>query len=424
MNLDYPYHEILLPDTEGEAVESASLSESLKLNAPTLASRTRNPHPKGWEPGVRFDANDVRFITTDVLPALEGEPDFAQAITDMGIEIPVGYRVRIAEMKYDPVAWTRDDDSQTLAVTKPVWRYRFVIEPDTSAPTVDGIAILNSLKRNSRSQKTLQGDNTLVVNINDTQVGKDAGGGTEALIERMDRFLSLAEARISDDRKILGDLVINLGGDLVEGCSIYPNQQWQIDLDMRGQIRTMTGMLLHSIDRLAPHFNRVRVVAVPGNHGENRYNGKRNNRHDNFDQLVAEAAALAVERDDKLSHVSFNIAYEEPALTTDIQGHIYALTHGSIYGKGGGNDPTTKAYNWYKNMAAAHHPVGDSVVLVGNHFHHEVVRNFGTLLFVQNPAMDGGSPEFADYSGQDAPPGMATWVVTPETRFTGYEVLR
>jgi hypothetical protein len=358
------------------------------------------------------------------LPTLEGEPDFAAAITEMGIDIPVGYRVRIAEMKYDPMAWTRETTDQTLAVTKPVWRYRFVVEPDTSAPTVDGIAVLNSLKRNSRSQKAVSGENTMVFNINDTQTGKDAGGGTEALIERLDNFFALAETRITENHKFTGDGVLFLGGDLVEGCSIYPNQMWQIDMDMRAQIRTTTGIILNFLDRVATQFPRFRVMAVPGNHGENRYNGKRNNRHDNFDQLVAEAAAMAAERDKKLSHVAFNIAYDQPALTMDIQGHIYALTHGSIYGKGKGGGPDEKAYNWYKNMAAAHNPVGDATVLVGNHYHHEVIRNFGQLLFVQNPAMDGGSPEFEDYSGMSADPGMSTWFVTPDNRFTGYEVLR
>ena len=400
------------------------LSESLKTPPPTLATRIRSPHPKGWEPGIRFDENSVRYVTTDILPTLEGEPDFAKAIEDMGIEIPAGYRVRIAEMRFDPAAWTREDENQKYAVTKPAWRYRFVIEPDTSAPSVDGIAILNSLKRKSTSQNRISGANTLVLNINDLQTGKDAGGGTEALIERVDHFLTLAEERISADKKNIGDLVILLGGDLVEGCSIYPNQNWQIDMDMRAQIRTTTGILLHSLDRLATKFETARVVAVPGNHGENRFNGKRNNRHDNFDQLCAEATAMAATRDPKLEHVNFNIAYEEPALTTDIQGHIYAVTHGSIYGKGNGGSPDVKAYNWYKNMAAAHHPVGDATVLVGNHYHHELIRNFGQLLFVQNPAMDGGSPEFADYSGQDAAPGMSSWIVTPESRFTGYEVLR
>lgn len=409
---------------ETDSVLVVNLSESLKIPPPTLVSRSRGSHPKGWEPGVKWDSNEVRYVTTDILPTLEGEPDFAQAIKDMGIEVPAGYRVRIAEMRFDPVAWTRETPDQKFATTKPAWRYRFVIEPDVSAPVVDGIAVLNSLKRKTGSLKPVTGDNTLVLNINDLQTGKDAGGGTEALIERMDNFLTLAEERISADKKNLGELVIMLGGDLVEGCSIYPNQNWQIDLDMRGQIRTTTGILLHSLDRLATRFDKVRVIAVPGNHGENRFHGKRNNRHDNFDQLCAEATAIAATRDSKLEHVNFNISYDQPALTADIQGHIYAVTHGSVYGKGNGGDPATKAYNWYKNMAAAHHPVGDATVLVGNHFHHEVIRNFGTLLFVQNPAMDGGSPEFEEYSGQSAPSGMSSWIVTPETRFTGYEVLR
>jgi hypothetical protein len=178
------------------------------------------------------------------------------------------------------------------------------------------------------------------------------------------------------------------------------------------------------LDRLATKFPTARVIAVGGNHGENRQNGKRVNRHDNFDQLVAESTALAAGRDTALQHVGFNIAYDEPALTGDIRGHIYAVTHGSIYGKGQGAGPDQKAYNWYKNMAAAHNPIGDAVVLVGNHYHHEVIRNFGTLLFVQNPAMDGGSAYFSEYSGMEAAAGMASWVVSEDCRCTGYEVLR
>ena len=116
------------------------LTEYLKTAPPTLATRTRGSHPKGWEPGIRFELNDVRYITTDILPTLEGEPDFAKAITEMGIEIPDGYRVRIAEMKYDPAAWHRDESTQKYAVTRPIWRYRFVVEPDTTAASVDKIS--------------------------------------------------------------------------------------------------------------------------------------------------------------------------------------------------------------------------------------------------------------------------------------------
>jgi hypothetical protein len=402
-----------------------SLADRLAPKQPTFANRLRVVTPKGWEPGVKFDSSSVQYVTTEAVGTLEGEPEWREAITAMGVTIPDGYRVRIAEMKFDPAAWTRDSDDQKLAVTKPVWRYRFIVEPaPVTSTSIDGIEILNALKRSPKTKRRMSGDGTLVLNLNDTQIGKDAGGGTDATIERVDNYFHLAAQRAKEVRNQVGDLVILLGGDLVEGCSIYPNQSFQIDRDRRAQIRTMTGIVLDMLDRFAPEFPTVRVLAVPGNHGEHRLQGKRVNRHDNDDQLVAEAAAMAAERDQKLSHVAFNIAYEEPAVTADIQGHILAVTHGSVYGKTGTGSPALKAYSWFKNMAAGRYPAGDASILVGNHFHHDVITNFGSLLFIQNPAMDGGSPEFADYSGTDCAPGMSTWLMTQQSRFTGYEVLR
>lgn len=398
-----------------------SLADRVKHPPVEQPRRTRSTHPKGWEPGIRWDGV-LQSITTDVLPTLEGEPDWRGALNDMGIEVPNGYRVRISEMRYDPVAWTRDSPDQKYATTAPAWRYRFVIEPDSSVDTIDGVEILNRLKRAPKPRKKLTGDSTFVLNLNDTQMGKSAGGGTEATLERLDRYFDLAAARAKEVGS--SDLVILLGGDLVEGCSIFPNQSFEIDSDRRTQIENTTAVLLDMLDRLAPLFETVRVLAVPGNHGEHRINGKRVNRHDNDDQLVAQAAATAAQRDPALQHVTFIIAQDEPALTIDIQGHILALTHGSVYGKMTGATPAAKAYSWFKNMAAGRHPVGDADILVGNHFHHQIIVDYGTLLFVQNPAMDGGSPFFTDYAGTEAESGMASWVMTRESRMKGYEVLR
>lgn len=408
---------------------SLSLAERLEPTMPTFAQRLRSPAPKGWEPGVKFAASGEQIITSEAVGTLEGEPSWREAITDMGLSIPEGMRVRVAEMKYDPAAWHRDEGSEpgTQAYTAPIWRYRFIVEPETvtvESLSVDGVEILNNLKRSKRTPRKLSGAGTMVLNLNDTQIGKTAGGGTEATLERLDKYFDLAKERIKDNRKQIGNLVILLGGDLVEGCNIFPNHSFQIDRDRRAQIRTMTAVVLDMLDRLAPEFENCSIMATPGNHGENRANGKRVNRHDNDDQLVAEAAATAAGRDPKLEHVNFNIAFDEPALTMDIQGHILALTHGSVYGKSGTGSPALKAYGWFKNMAASRHPVGDATILVGNHFHHDVITNFGNLLFVQNPAMDGGSPEFADYSGSDCAPGMSTWIMNEQSRMTGYEVLR
>lgn len=404
------------------------LSDYLANRPVPAPSKPRYSAPKGWEPGVRFTSDNIQEITTDAIGMLEGEPDWKSAVEEMGLTIPDGYRVRLVEMRFDPGAWTREDPEQKYATTKPIWRYKFAVEPLPleAQNAIDGIEILNSLTRAKKPARKVKnsGNASLTMNINDTQIGKDAGGGTEATIERLDRYFDMAQEKARELKRTAGDLVLLLGGDLVEGCNIYPNQSFQIDRDRRAQIRTMTGITLNLLDRLAPEFETVRVFAVPGNHGEHRANGKRVNRHDNDDQLVAEAVATAAERDPALSHVSFVIAYDEPAVTADIQGHILALTHGSVYAKSGSGSPSEKALRWYRNMAGAHHPVGSADILVGNHFHHEVVANYGSMLFVQNPAMDGGSPEFADYSGTDCPPGMATWLMTPESRFTGYDILR
>ena len=401
-----------------------SLFKKLQRTEPVQPVRVRADHPKGWEPGIKFTADDQQTITTSAMPKLDGDDDYRSVVESIIGTLPEGYQIRLVEARYDEAAWTRTDADQKYATTKPVWRYRFAVEPYVASQSVDGVAILNALKRSKPKGIKPSGDGTLVLNLNDTQIGKDAGGGTEATLERLDHYFDLAVERAKEVSRGVDDLVLLLGGDLVEGCSIYPNQSFQIDLDRRAQIRTMTGVLLDMLDRLAPEFNKVRVLAVGGNHGEHRLNGKRVNRHDNDDQLVAEGAAMAAERDPKLAHVAFTIAYEQPALTMDIQGHILALTHGSVYGKSASGAPATKAYNWFKNMAASRHPVGDADILVGNHYHHEIITNFGNLLFVQNPAMDGGSPEFADYSGTDCAPGMATWVMNKQSRLTGYEVLR
>ena len=129
-------------------------------------------------------------------------------------------------------------------------------------------------------------------------------------------------------------------------------------------------MILHGLDELAPLFAEVVVLVVGGNHGENRIDGNKVNRSDNDDCLVFENAAQAAARDDRLGPCpSFVIAQGEPAKTLDINGWVYATTHGQAFGKGAGR-PEQKAHNWYKGQAGGRFPAGDADVLVSHHYHH------------------------------------------------------
>jgi hypothetical protein len=219
-----------------------------------------------------------------------------------------------------------------------------------------------------------------------------------------------------------GRLVIIGGGDIIEGCTIYQNQPHEIDMDRRGQVKAMTALILDGLDRLAPLFEQVTVLAVGGNHGENRINGNRTTRHDNDDCLVFENAAVAAERDPRLQHVNFVIAQDEPAKTLDVHGWVLATTHGQAFGKGAGT-PEVKAHNWYKGQAAGHQPAGDAHLLISHHYHHYSVRDWGACQWVQTPANDGGSPQHTDLTGEHAASGMLSWVMTPQRRYVDEHIL-
>lgn len=297
---------------------------------------------------------------------------------------------------------------------------------------IDAVGILARFQYSSARKPFVSGvtdgDGAFVLSINDTQLGKNEGGGSVATLERMNKYTLMAEQRIEELRaagRKLGTLVILGGGDIVEGCTIYPNQSYNLDLDRRGQINASVAMILSIIDHLARGFDRVIVLAARGNHGENRINGNRTTLYDNDDTLVFEMAKLATDRDDQLSHVEYVIAQDEPGVYVDVAGWRLATTHGDVYGKGvAGATQDKKAHAWFKNMAAGRDPLGLADVLITHHFHHDKMSDWGACLWRQTPAQDGGSEYFRQTTGEYSLPGMLTFVMTPDERYRDEAVLR
>ncbi|WP_079133333.1 hypothetical protein [Streptomyces sp. FXJ1.172] len=220
----------------------------------------------------------------------------------------------------------------------------------------------------------------------------------------------------------MGRLVILGGGDIVEGCTIYPNQAYEIDGDRRAQVRNAVTFVLDGLDRLAPLFRDATVLVVGGNHGERRIGSSRTTCSDNDDCAVFEHAARAAERDRRLAHVRFSIADAEPAETLAVHGWILGIAHGHVFARGTGSTEQ-KAYRWYSGQAAGHLPAGDCDLLVTHHYDHFAARDWGGCFWVQTPAMDGGSPHFTDATSQGADPGMLSWVMTPEKRAVDVQIL-
>lgn len=324
--------------------------------------------------------------------------------------------------------WSRDLEQMLWKHT-----YWFGVKKKTEQITeevVDPVALLKELNTPpvKKEKLNLTGTpSTFVLDWADWQYAKLEGGGTAGLIERLNSAFDAAVERINELRSIgrkLDELVIFGGGDMVEGCVIYPNQSYEIDGNRRQQVRGVAAIIIQALLKLAPMFESVKVVAIPGNHGEHRINGNRTTIGDNDDLLVFEIAQVACESNPALSHVKFEIAEKEISVTTEVRGWTYGITHGDVFGKGSGMGVRNKVFNWFRTMAANRHPVGKSDVLLTHHFHHDAMEDWGATLWVQSPTMDGGSHYFREATGHDTKPGMNSWVVTETERLQDKQILR
>jgi hypothetical protein len=321
--------------------------------------------------------------------------------------------------------WSRDLNEM---LWKHSYSYAIRRKRHVESHLIDPIAILAALPAANTPVAAPEGlSSSFVLDWADWQYAKAEGGGTDGLVARLHSAFEAAGVRVAELRSIgrkLDELVIIGGGDMIEGCVIYPNQSYGIDGNRREQIRGTVTLILYGLRKLAPLFESVRVVVVPGNHGEHRINGNRTEIGDNDDLLVFEMAAVACQSDPAMSHVSFEIAERELSITTDIRGWVYGVTHGDVFGRGSGTGIRNKVFNWFKTMAANRHPVGMSDVLLSHHFHHDAMEDWGNTLWVQSPTMDGGSHYFKEFSGHDTKHGMNSWVVTETERLQDKQILR
>lgn len=321
-------------------------------------------------------------------------------------------------------------------------RYKFKTErfsPEDEEDQIDPVGILAQLRAQTpwmgvpspANVGTEREDSAFVISINDIQLGQAYNGGSQATIEQFYDYIAKVKERILDlisgGRK-LSTLVIIGGGDLIEGCVIYPNQSFSLDLNRKQQVEGVIALLLHVFDELAQWFFKVIVVAARGNHGENRIGGKYTTLDDNDDTHVFEMVRLALARDPKMQHIEWTIAESEAGVAVKVFDWVLATTHGDVYAKGvTGATIDKKAHNWMKNMALGRERfglLGQADVLITHHFHHDKMSDWGSCLWRQTPSQDRGSPYFEQATGEYSAPGMLTFVMTESIRYTDERVIR
>ena len=242
--------------------------------------------------------------------------------------------------------------------------------------------------------------------IGDTQYGKDAGGGTEATINRVLRGIEESVDRhkelLKSGRKI-GTVVLPQLGDCIEGSTSQNGKVLgRSDLGVTQQVRIGRRILMAWVKAFAPLCEELWIPVVPGNHDE-PHRIMMIDPTDSWQIEVVSAVQDACAENPALSHVKFYYPNPDHAtLAIDLGGTTLGMAHGH-QGKDMGK--------WLHGQATGRTPVGQADVLLTGHFHHFRADQIGPRLWIQVPAMDGGSAWFRDKSGLESPTGLVSLVV-------------
>jgi predicted phosphodiesterase len=242
--------------------------------------------------------------------------------------------------------------------------------------------------------------------IGDTQYGKDAGGGTEATVVRVMNAIDEAVNRHKELLKIgrnIGTVVLPQLGDCIEGSTSQNGKVLgRSDLGVTQQVRIGRRVLMAWVKAFAPLCEELIIPVVPGNHDET-HRIMMTDPTDSWQIDIVSAVQDACAENPALSHVKFYYPNPDHAtLAIDLGGTTIGMAHGHQAKDMG---------KWISGQATGRTPVGQADVLLTGHFHHFRADQIGPRLWIQVPAMDGGSAWFRDKSGLESPTGIVSLVV-------------
>ena len=392
----------------------SDLERLLKIESAAEPVRgKKHQHPAGWTPGVRLESAGG-FVVTE--PRETAPSNWDEILDEL---LPPGLDRSQYEVDGETVevrAWdsnTGEGNITRLYYFKAKLRIRSLAKAN-----IDLEDIIATVKK-AKPKKPVPTDVewAYFLHVADLQAGQADGDGIAGMVARVLQLADLA----ADDLKALkkrgtpvSQIFVPITGDLIEGVSgWYEMQTFSVELDRRDQVKLVRRVLTELIVSLAGHGLPIHVAVVPGNHGENRQNGKAyTTLNDNDDVAIVEQIADAFALSEKHDHVTFSFpARDRLSMTVEVLGHIVGLTHGHL--ARGGNGVEGKILNWFKNMAATRDPIGDSDLIFSGHYHHARFQQLvGDTLWIQGGALCDVSDWFSQWAGLVSDPVVMKGTIT------------
>lgn len=385
--------------------------------------------PKGWDPGIQYDPETQipTTLTTPAIPKLDEKFDWRTVIAQIGVELPPNFELRLAEVKFDPAAWVRDEEFvshpetgkqiKTPATTKAVYRYRFNVVKVNPFSELDLPALYAELDKAPPKTKTLQKKPvSMVVAWSDIQTGKvDHLGGVKEMLARLEEKRQALKEHIV---KVKPDhIVIVDAGDIIEGYENVESQKYTNDLSLMDQVDIAATELQKTITLCRSYTKEVDVLSVPSNHCQAR-RGKSltHTPHDDWGLHINKR--LEELNKVKKNGVRFHRSPDwDETLVFPIKGTSLAVAHGHQASGG-----TQGVLNWWAKMV--HAGKMDADVLLTGHYHFFSARPSGrnpitgkAKWHLQAPTLDNGSAWVANKMGEDGDPGLLTFLISEDEGF-------
>lgn len=358
------------------------------------SDRKRQETPEGWRPRMEIGPDGGFVVSHAVGP----DTDAAEILREFGLDPAEWFVAGVRKSR-----WQRYDGEWLEA-------QRLTLTPAKHAegPDRDVEALMDEVRkwRPGRGSKPSTGPLGAVFAVGDTQWGKDAGDGSDGTVGRYLRSLDAMVEQVKEWKRVgrpIGVLALAQMGDCIEGST---SQQGRLlarsDLGVTSQVRLGRRMLMAQIKAAVPLCENIVVPVVPGNHDE-PHRLQVTDPVDSWQVEVAAAVQDACAENPALEHVQFRYPERDTgALAVNIAGTLIGFAHGH---------QARDAVKWWHGQAMGSSAIGGALVLVTAHYHHYRVQQVGPRLWIQTPALDGGSPWWKDKAGLDSPTGVVAFTV-------------
>lgn len=271
-------------------------------------------------------------------------------------------------------------------------------------------------KKDARRKKT----EAALWHLTDWQGGKRTSSYDMSVMrERVKRFTEKATelTEIMRADHPVKHCEILLGGDMIEGVSIFPGQVWELDGTLFEQVFEVSNLIQWAVRQALQTYETVEVVAEWGNHGRLGKKGDGIKASDNMDRIVYEIARQHLQTEERL--IDFKI-WDKWFQHFTIGNYKGLLVHGDEIKGFGGNIPAYGILRKSNSWASGVVPEFRDVYI--GHYHQQMhlqLANGGSVYMTGSTESDN---EYArEFVAAVSAPSQRLHFIDPEKGRVTYE---